>query len=154
MPRTGSKTPPVNDCSSSWLLWHDEKTTSDVKTTNGPDPRSNVVSIRDQHSTGLGSVITAYTMMRHDELSRSWVTPMSCFHAAPSAPKFTNVDRHRSYVLRTTIRIQLVLLAWLFNQNNIDWWHWMVASCPHTTQPTTQASPPQGNYHLSAVESP
>ena len=58
VPRTGSKTPPVGDCSSSWLLWHDEKITSDVKTTNGPDP--NVISIRDQHSTGLGSVITAY----------------------------------------------------------------------------------------------
>ena len=37
VPRTGSKPPPVGDCSSSWLLWHDEKTTSDVKTTNGPD---------------------------------------------------------------------------------------------------------------------
>ena len=61
VPRTGSKTPSVGDCSSSWLLWHDEKTTYDVKTTNGPS--SNVISIRDQHITGLGSVITAY----HDE---------------------------------------------------------------------------------------
>ena len=50
-------------------------------------------------------------MIRHDE-SRSWVTPMSCFHAAPSAPKFKNADRHR-YVMRTTIRIQVVLVALL-----------------------------------------
>ena len=53
VPRTGSKTPPVGDYSS-WL-WHDEKTTPEVETTNGPDPLK-----RDQH---LSSVITAY----HDE---------------------------------------------------------------------------------------
>ena len=45
VPRTGSKTPPVGDCSSSWLLWHDEKTTPHVETTNGPDPLK-----RDQHT--------------------------------------------------------------------------------------------------------
>ena len=64
-------------------------------TSNRPtaQTRSNVIRIRDRHSTGLGSVITAYrTMMRHDESSRSWVTPMSCSHAAPSAPQFKNAD--------------------------------------------------------------
>ena len=44
LPRTGSKTPSVGDCSSSRLLWHDEKTTSHV-TTNGADPLK-----RDQHT--------------------------------------------------------------------------------------------------------
>ena len=44
VPRTGSKTPPVGDCSSSSLLWHDEKT-SHVETTNGPDPLK-----RDEHT--------------------------------------------------------------------------------------------------------
>ena len=32
----------------------------------------------------------------------------------------------------------------------VGWWHWLVAYAPHTTQPTTQASPPQGNRHSSA----
>ena len=36
--------------------------------------------------------------------------------------------------MRTTIRIQVVLLVWLSNQN-IDWWHWLVACCPHTVAP-------------------
>ena len=55
VPRNVSKTPPVGDCSSSWLLWHDEKTTFHVETTNDLDPLK-----RDQHTTELGSVITAY----------------------------------------------------------------------------------------------
>ena len=38
VPRTGSKIPPVGDGSASWLLWHAEKTTSHVETTNGSDP--------------------------------------------------------------------------------------------------------------------
>ena len=45
VPRTGSKTPPVGDCSSSWLLWHDEKTTCHVETTSDSDPLK-----RDQHT--------------------------------------------------------------------------------------------------------
>ena len=152
MPRIGSKTPQVGDCSSSWLLWYDEKITSNVKTTNGPDPLK-----RDQHTCSafhrawFGDYCI-YTKMRHDELCRSWVTPVSCFHAAPSAPIFKNADRHQ-HVMRTTARIQVVLPVWLSNQN-IGWWHWLVACCPHTTQPTTQASPPQGNYNLSVVENP
>ena len=68
VPRTGSKTPPVSDCSSSWLLWNDEKTTSHVETTNGPDPL-NVTSIRDEHTQGFRDYCI-HTMMRHDE-SRS-----------------------------------------------------------------------------------
>ena len=53
--------------------------------TNGPDALK-----RDQHTTGLGSVITAYheEMERHYEFSRSWAPPMSCFHSSPSAPNF------------------------------------------------------------------
>ena len=55
--------------------------------------RSNVIIIRDEHTGELGSVITAYrTMIRHYESSRSWVTPMSCSHVAPSAPKLKNAD--------------------------------------------------------------
>ena len=49
VPRTGSKPSPVGDRSSSWWLWHDEKTTSGVKPINGPDPLK-----RDQRTTGLG----------------------------------------------------------------------------------------------------
>ena len=45
VPRTGSKTPSVGDCSSSWLLWHDEKTTAHIETANGSDPLK-----RDQHT--------------------------------------------------------------------------------------------------------
>ena len=58
------------------------------QTDQRPRPaQTNVISIiRDQHITRLGSVITAYTMMRHDESSRSRVTSMSRSHAAPSAP--------------------------------------------------------------------
>ena len=58
VPRAGSKSPPVGDCSSSWLLWHDEKTTLDVGTTNGPDPLK-----RDQRTLELGLVTAAY----HDD---------------------------------------------------------------------------------------
>ena len=54
---------------------------------------SNVISMRDQHAAGLGSVITAY----HDE-SRLWVlTPMSCSsRAAPSAPYNADTDKEDS----------------------------------------------------------
>ena len=65
VPPTGPKTPPVGDCSSSWLLWRDEKTTAHIETANGPDPLKldQRTYLRDQHTTGLGSVISAY----HDE---------------------------------------------------------------------------------------
>ena len=86
VPRTGSKTPPVRDCSCSWLLWHDEKTTAHTETANGPDPPK-----RDQHTTELGSVFLL-TMMRHDLSPGSCVTPMSWSRVAPSAPKFKNAD--------------------------------------------------------------
>ena len=39
-------------------------------------------------------------MMGDDVLSRSWVTPMACFHAAQSASKFKNVDT--DMLMRTT----------------------------------------------------
>ena len=71
--------------------------------------RSNVISIREQRITGLGSVITAYrTMIRHDESSRSWVTPMSYSHAAPSAPQFKHADR---YAMRTKLHTRGVMCA-------------------------------------------
>ena len=46
VPLSGSKTPPVGDRSSSWLLSHDEKNyvRRRVETTNGPDKLK-----RDQH---------------------------------------------------------------------------------------------------------
>ena len=53
VPRAGSRTPPVGDCSSPWLLSHDETTTSRIETTNGPDPLKrdqHVISLRDQHT--------------------------------------------------------------------------------------------------------
>ena len=59
MPRTGSKTPSVGDSSSSWLLWHDEKTIRPTSKRPMAQTRSNVISLRNQHTTGLGSVITA-----------------------------------------------------------------------------------------------
>ena len=74
------------------------------------------------------------------------LTPISCScRAVPSVPDNADTDDEDSY-------IQVVLPVWPSNQS-IDWWHWLVACGPHMTQPTTQASP-QGNYHLSAVESP
>ena len=51
--RSGLVCPGLADRSSSWLLWHDQKTTSHVETTNCPDPLK-----RDQHTIGLGSVTT------------------------------------------------------------------------------------------------
>ena len=88
-----------------------------------------------------------HTMMRHD-VSRSWVlTPISCSsRTAPSAPDNADTDNEDSY-------IQIGLLVWPSNQN-IDWWHWLVACGPHAKQPTTQALPSQGNYHMSAGREP
>ena len=61
--------------------------------------RSNVVSIRDQHTTGLGSLISAYI---YDE-SRSWVlTPISCSsREAPSTPDNADTDNEDSYCYST-----------------------------------------------------
>ena len=110
VPRTGSKSSPVGDCARS--LWHDEKTTSDVKPTNGPDPLKRD-SIRDQHTTSLGSVFTAYrTIIRHDESSRSAVTLMLCSHTAPSAPQLrtqTQICNEYNY----TLYIRVVFYAHL-----------------------------------------
>ena len=85
-------------------------------------------------------------MLRHVE-SKSWVTPTSCSHVAASAPKI--LHRYVTGKTTSTYTLQVVLLVWPSNQ-----WHWLVACRPHTTQPTRQSLPPQGNDHLPAVESP
>ena len=137
MSRTGSQTPPVGDCSSSWLLWQDEKRLRLTSKRPTAETRLNVISIRDQHTTELGFVITTYMMSRGCEL-----TPFSCSRAAPSAPDIADTDKEDIY--------KSCYSCGTSNQN-ICWWHWLMACDPHTTQPTTQISLPQVYYHLSAV---
>ena len=139
VPRIGSKTPPVGHCSSSWLLWHEVPLRNDQRPRPAQTWSAYVISIRVvQHTAGLGSVITAY----HDE---TWVqvvslTSISCSSRAdPSAPDNADTDNEDSYVY--TRRVARVA----FQSKHWDWWHWLVACGPHTTQPTMQASPPQGN---------
>ena len=67
-------------------------------TSNRPtaQTRSNVISIvctwSAYHRARFSDYCIHRTMVRHDESSRSWVTPMSSSHASPSAPKFKNAD--------------------------------------------------------------
>ena len=152
-PRTGSKTPPVGDCSARGCCGTTKRLRPTSKRPTA-QTRSNVMSIHVWSAFHrLGSVITAY----HDETW--WVVQVVgdshvMLHAAPSVPKFKNADTDTSGGQLYVYKSCYSLLVWVSNQN-IDWWHWLVACCPHTTQPTTQASPPtQGNYHQFVIGSP
>ena len=100
-----------------------------------------VISIRDQHTTELGSVTTAYIPWWEMTSLRRELTPVSCFRAARSAPDNAGTDNENKY--------KSCYSSGPSNQD-IGWWHWFVAFGPRTTQPTTQASLLlQGNHQLS-----